>query len=209
MQILIFGASGRTGQELVKQALALGHNVMAFVRNPAKLSITHDNLEIFQGDIVDYQMVDAAVKGQDAVLSALGASSPFKFDKPVVDGMINIIKAMENNNVSRLIYLSAIIVKESRKYAGVLGRLLSPVLLRNEIAGHEAREQLIKRSRLDWTIVRPAKFSDNGSKTDYRSGLNIRANGITDNISRDDTADFMIRQLNDPTFIRNTPIVMY
>src|SRR4030095_16359266 len=118
MNILIYGASGATGHELVKQALEQGHNVTAFVRNPSKLKITHNNLKIIQGDVINYQLVEDAVKGQDAVLCALGASSPFKYDKSIVDGASNIIKAMETNNVSRFIYMSFVGVKESRNTAG-------------------------------------------------------------------------------------------
>jgi putative NADH-flavin reductase len=75
MNILVYGASGATGHELVKQALAQGHNVTAFARNPSKLKIGHDKLKVIQGDVINYQLVEGAVKGLDAVLSALGAAS--------------------------------------------------------------------------------------------------------------------------------------
>ena len=75
MNIFIFGASGATGNELVNQALALGHNVTAFVHNPSKLKIRHDNLKVVQGDVINYQLVEGTVKGQNAIISALGATS--------------------------------------------------------------------------------------------------------------------------------------
>src|SRR6266487_771820 len=146
MNVIIFGASGKTGNKLVRQALAQGHAVTAFVRNPSKLNITHNNLKIIQGDVSNYQIVADAVKGHDAVLSALGAASPFKYDQSVVDGISNIIRAMETNGISRLIYMSAINVKESRNNAGLLIKLIAPILLRTESAGHEARENIIKQS---------------------------------------------------------------
>ena len=114
MNILIFGASGATGHELVQKALAQGHIVTAFVRNPAKLIIRHDKLRLMEGDVKDYASVENAVKGQEATLSALGASSPFKLDLTVIDGVKNIIKAMEQADVWRFIYLSFLGVRESR-----------------------------------------------------------------------------------------------
>ena len=130
MNILIFGASGRTGHELVKQALA--KDIPAFVRKMDKLTIAHANLKIVQGELSDYRKIVDCIKGHDAVLSALGASSPYTFDQSVVDGMINIVAAMEQADVKRLIYLSGIVVDESRKNAGLLIMCLEPILLRTE-----------------------------------------------------------------------------
>jgi len=209
MNILIFGASGATGQELVKQALAQGHLVTAFVRNPSKLKINHDNLKVIQGDVINYQLVEEAVKGQVAVLSALGASSPFKYDQSIVDGMGNIIKAMETNGVSRFIYMSFVGVKESRNTAGFVIKYIAPRLLSTEIAGHEAREKMIKQSQLKWTIVRSPTLTNGKQIAQFRSGEEVTSKGFTVTISRADVADFMLRQLTDNTFLIKTPSVMY
>src|SRR5690349_17106392 len=120
MKIIIFGASGKTGTYLVKQALEAGHMVSAFVRNPSKLQITHQNLKTIQGNIVDYNFVEKVIKDHDVVFSTLGAASPFKYDQSVVDGMGNIVKAMESTQVKRLVYMSAINVSESRGNAGIM-----------------------------------------------------------------------------------------
>ena len=209
MKILIFGASGATGHELVNQALTQGHIVTAFIRNPSKLKIKHDNLIVIQGDVIHYPLVENAVKGQDAVLSALGASSPFKYDQSVVDGANNIIKAMETNNISRFIYMSFVGVKESRHTAGFVIKYIAPKLLSTEVAGHESREKLIKQSQLKWTIVRAPTLSNGKHIAQFRSGEEISSKGFTVMISRADVADFMLRQLTDTTFIRRTPSVMY
>lgn len=209
MNILIYGASGATGHELVKQALAQGHIVKAFVRNPSKLKIIHDNLEVVQGDVINYKLVEDSVKGQDAVLCALGASSPFKYDKSIVDGTGNILKAMETNNVSRFIYMSFVGVKESRNTAGFVIKYIAPKLLSSEVAGHEAREIMIKQSKLKWTIVRAPTLTNGKHLGKFRSGEEISSKGFTVTISRADVADFMIRQLTDNTFLGKTPSVMY
>ena len=209
MKLLIFGASGQTGRELVRQALVMRHHVKAFVRNPDKLKINGDQLQVVKGDVTDINSVAEAMNECDAVLSALGAASPMKYDQSVVDGIDNIVKTMESKGVKRLIYMSAINVSESRPNAGPLIRFLSKTLLRSETAGHEARENLIRKSGLDWTFVRPGKLSNGAHTRNYRTGSSIKAKGIAATISRADVADFMLNLLGDPSSARKAPLVMY
>jgi putative NADH-flavin reductase len=209
MNILVFGASGATGHHLVRQALAGGHAVTAFVRDPARLKVAHPALNVMQGDVVDYDLVEQAVKGQDAVLSALGASSPFRFDQAVVAGINNIIKAMEANGVARLIYMSFAGVKESRTRAGFVIKKIAPKILSTEIAGHETRETMIRRSRLAWTIVRPPTLTNGKRHAQFRAGEDICSVGFVVTMSRADVADFMLRQLEDERNIKKAPLVLY
>ena len=209
MIILIFGASGKTGQHLVSQALDKGNIVTAFVRNPDKIKMQHPNLKIVQGNVIDYEKVEEAIKGQDAVLSALGASSPFKFDQSVVDGTANIIKAMQAQHVDRLIYMSFIGVKESRKAGGFVIKYIAPTILSTEISGHEAREKMVVQSPLQWTIVRPATLTNGKQKGNYRSGEEIASKGFTATISRADVANFMLQVLNDKKYLQKKPGIMY
>ena len=78
MKLLVLGASGGTGKQLVQQALGQGHLVTAFVRDPAKIEVPHPNLRVVRGDVLQPDTVEAAVAGQDAVLSALGTRLPVK-----------------------------------------------------------------------------------------------------------------------------------
>ena len=103
MKIIVFGASGRTGHHLVSQALVQGHHVTAFVRNPARLRVTGDHLRIVEGNVLQYDLVSNAIVGQDAVLSTLGAASPFRYDAIGVEGMGNVVKAMQQAGVHRLV----------------------------------------------------------------------------------------------------------
>jgi putative NADH-flavin reductase len=207
--VIIFGASGKTGQELTIQALAMGYIVTAFVRNPLKLKITHDNLKVIQGSISDFEKVSLAIKGQDAVLSALGAASPFKFDQSVIDGTENIIKALKIEGTSRFIYMSFIGVKESRNTSGFVIKYIAPRLLSTEIAGHEARESMIKQSGLNWVIVRAATLTNGKHTGQYRRGEGVLAKGFPVSISRADVADFMLNQVTDDSFLRKAPGIMY
>jgi putative NADH-flavin reductase len=209
MKILIYGASGKTGHELVKQALERGHDVTAFVRTPSKMKITHRHLKIFQGDIVNSRNVSESIKGHDVVFSTLGAASPFKYDSSVVDGMGNIIQAMEENNVMRFIYMSFVGIKETQNKAGFVIRYIAPKLLSSEIAGHTAREKMIKESHLQWTIVRAPTLTNGKHTQQFRTGEDISSGGFTVTISRADVADCMLRQLSDQKFLRKTSLVLY
>jgi putative NADH-flavin reductase len=210
MNLLVFGASGGTGRELVRQALAQGHVVTAFARDPAKLDINHANLRVAQGDVADYAAVERAVKNQDAVICALGSSTPLRRDPILIEGVRNIIDAMERTGGRRLIYLSFLGVRNGRNQLSFLGKyIVAPLVLRNVVADHEAKERLIKQSRLNWTIVRAPRLT-NGQRTGaYRSGEGIGANSIIPTISRADVADFMLKQLTSDTYLRKAPGVMY
>ena len=209
-KLVIFGASGATGRALVGQALAKGHEVTAFIRTPGKLDVRHDCLRLVQGDVKDQAAVERAVSGNEAVLSTLGVSTPLKHDPAVVQGVGHIVQAMERSGPARLIYLSFLGVRDGRHQLGfLLGNILAPLVLRNEVADHEAKEKLIQHSKLDWTIVRPPKMTGGPRTGIYRNGTDIRTRSIFPTIAREDVADFMLRQLDDHTNIRKTMTVMH
>jgi putative NADH-flavin reductase len=208
MHILIFGASGATGQHLVRQALDKQYFVTAFVRHTRKISIKHELLKQLQGNIIDYEVVRKAMSNQDAVISVLGAKSAFKYDQSVVDGVGNIIRAMESTGVKRFIYLSFLGVKESRKDAGFFIRHIAPKLLRTEIAGHGAREKLIRQSNLDYTIVQAPKLTNGKQKSIYKSGESLTSRAFVISLSRADTAEFMLKQLTDNDYLRKAVRLM-
>lgn len=209
MNILIFGASGATGHNLVSQALTQKHLVTAFVRSPSKLPIRDENMKIFQGDVTDYQRVNEAILNQEAVISALGASTPFKRDFTLIRGIQNIVTAMMEQKVRRFIYQSFLGVKEYRGELGFLIDKIVPVLLKNSITDHEAKEDLIIKSNLDWTIVRPPLLTNGSFKGSYREGDHIKSSSIFPSISRADVAHFMLSQLTDKKYLHKKPRIMY
>ena len=212
MKLLIFGATGGTGRALVVQALEQGHRVTAFVRNPAAITMKHDNLAIVPGDILDYASVERAVEGQDAVLSALG-TKVLRKNTIISDGTRNIITAMEKYDVKRFVCESALSIGDSRPQQKQLGLfyniIIIPLLLRNMFQDKEAQERYIMQSTLDWVIVRPGILT-NGPRTGvYRSGFSATDTSIKAKISRADVADFMLKQLTDDTYVRKTPGLSY
>jgi len=115
MNLVLFGATGKTGLEVVKQSLAKGDVVTAFVRDPSKLELEHENLKVIQGDIFEVASVGQAIQGQDAVVCALG-SSELKKTTVRAEGTKNIIQGMKENKVKRLVIISAMGVEK----AGIL-----------------------------------------------------------------------------------------
>lgn len=206
MNVLIFGATGGTGRELVKQALEQGHTVTGFSRHAKELATEFPDLKVVEGDVADMATVESAVRGQDAVVSALGSSS-LKHNPALIKGVENIVKAMEQHNVRRLVYQSSLGVGESRNQVNFLVRyIVIPLVLRNAIADHTEKERIIKQSNLDWVIVRPAGLTDDDRTGNYKFGETIEFGG---KISRADVADFMLKQLQDDTCLKKTPGISY
>ena len=112
MKITVFGPSGGTGKQLVEQALAMGYEVVVYARNPSKLNTSNEHLTVIQGELSDAASIETAIKGADAVLSALGPRGGSK-NKPLTQGMQNIIASMKNQGVRRLIITSTLSAKDA------------------------------------------------------------------------------------------------
>jgi putative NADH-flavin reductase len=207
MKIVIFGSTGGTGKELVKQGLELDYEVTAFARTPEKLDeFKHEKLKIVCGDVFNYKDVEKAIIGQDAVLSALG-NPTLKPNNTTSEGTRNIVKAMQTHNVRRFICETSLGVGDSREQAGFFfSKIIIPILLKNAIADKEIQEQIVRESDLDWTIVRPGGLKDSPKTSKYRTGLD---KSISGNISRADVAEFMLKQIKSDEFLRKTPAICY
>ena len=192
MKVAIFGATGGTGIELVKQALERGHSVTAFVRNPARLADKGDGLIVMTGDIHDVASVERCIQGQDAVLCALGARD-LKKTMIRTDGTVNIISAMKQNNVKRLFVVSAMGVGDSWDSLSMINKLFFALLLKSTREDHEAQEAAVKDSGLDWTIIRPSGLVDKPRTGAYNVGEHIRAK--MSKIARADVADLILNNL--------------
>lgn len=207
MKVAIFGATGSVGREAVKQALELGHEVTALVRDPSKVQITNDKLTLIQGDVLDPASVEKAVQGQDALLCILGAGRKGTIRS---EGTKNIIRAMEKAGVRRLICQSSLGVGDSRGNLNFWWKyVMFGLLLRPAYADHVRQEEFVKQSDLDWTIIRPAAFTDGPRTGEYRHGFSADEKAATLKISRADVADFLLKQLTDDTYLRKTPGLSY
>ena len=207
MKILIFGATGGTGRELVSQGLKAGHTVTAFARNEGALE-KQDNLRVFAGDALSRQDVSAAIAGQEAVLSALGSRSLAKSDL-LERSMENILAGMRQHSVRRLIVLGASgALHDADKNLSLPQRamfsLVSATILKQPFLSQAAMQRLIEASDADWTIVQPPRLTDAPRTGKYRVAADaLPAKGTR--IPRADVAAFMLQQLGTTEWVRRSP----
>lgn len=209
MIVIIFGASGATGEHLVQQALAQNHLVTAFARRPESVvAAPAPNLTIIKGDIHDAPAVSAAIAGHDAVVSALGARNLGRSDVLEV-GIRNILAGMKAHGVRRIIVLGASgALPGAVKHQGLATRmflqLIGATLLREPFRSQRDQEQLLAASDTQYTIVRPPRLLNRPPIGSYRVQEDgLPSGGLT--IPRADVADFMLRQLIDKDWVRKAP----
>jgi putative NADH-flavin reductase len=207
VKVLIIGATGATGQILMREALAQGHEVTALARNPSAVAPEDPGLRVLQGNALEVSSVEAAVAGQDAVLSALGTRS----SRPTTlfsESTQNVISAMNKHGVRRLVCITGIGVGDSKGHVGFLyDRIIRPFVVKNIYDDKERQEEAIKQSDLDWVIVRPARLTDEPAKGEYKVFLGGSYKAKT--ISRADVADFMLAQLTENTYVGKMPVISY
>ncbi len=210
MKLLIIGATGGTGRALVEQALERGHNVTAFVRNPAGPAVQHDRLVVARGDILDPASVEAAVRGQDAVLCALGHKRWFYPNRILSDGTGHLIRAMESLGVRRLVCETSLGIGDTWGRMGAYYTLFVGVFILPFYFFDKLRqERLIRASSLDWVIVRPGALTNGAKRGRLRHGTDVGHWLWTVRISRADVAGFMLDQLTDDAYLRRTPGVSW
>jgi putative NADH-flavin reductase len=203
MRIAVFGATGASGRQIVEQALASGHEVVAFARNPNALKISHPQLKVIQGDAQDAARVSQAIAGQDAVLSAIGINRRSSINI-CTDSTRNIIAGMREHGVRRLIILSAYGASETKdtaRYSKVLRFFIG-----KRVEDKDRQEELVRASSLDWVLVRPPLLTNGKERGRYRVGFDIPIK-LFSSVSRADVAAFMLKQLTDDTYLRQAPTI--
>jgi putative NADH-flavin reductase len=201
-RILVLGATGGTGQEVVAQALEQGHAVTAFARRPERMRRSHERLRFVAGDVTQAGGALAeAVRGQDAVISALGQGSRLRSEDLFTRSTPRIVEAMERNGISRLIVTSAYGVGDTWRDVPPLPRILIRVFLRDLYADKERGERTLRQSPLDWTLVYPTTLTGGPRTGRSRAGERLALRGLP-RISRADVAAFLLAQVDDRTYVR-------
>ena len=212
MKVTVFGATGRIGEQVVRQALDAGHKVTAVVRDPARFDVIHPALEVVAvPGLTDPELLRPALDGSDAAISGVGPRG--RKDGPVSSTATRgILRAMEASGVRRFVAVSAVPVgplPEGESF--VNRRILLPfmgVFARDVYADLAAMEDEIRRSATEWTIVRPPKLVNKPLTGKYRTcvGGNV-PRGYS--ISRADVAHAMLAALDDPATVRQAVGVSY
>jgi len=200
MKLLVLGATGGTGLEIVRQATQRGHHITAFVRSPEKLKPFNGRINLEQGNLLDSIQLEKVIQGHDAVLSAFGPRVPVsKTDAHLLEQFATgLTQAMLHTAVRRVVVESvAFLFKEAIiPPAYFLGRLFFPGM----VADASAMENVFEESGLDWTMARPPELTDKPYTGKYR----VREGRLPlfgFRISRADVADFMLTAVEDRCLI--------
>ncbi|WP_410575192.1 NAD(P)-dependent oxidoreductase [Amycolatopsis sp. cmx-4-61] len=210
-KLVIFGANGATGHAIVEQALHAGHHVRAVVRNPDTFRRVPEELqpalEIVKGDVLDHDDVHAAIRGQDAVISAIGPSGTHS------GGLYSrsarhFVTAMAAENVARIVVLSSSGVRRGDPHHPLWYRALARTVMRELYGDMETMENILERSELSWTAVRPSRIIDEPVSGGYRIGDNENPEGGT-TINRSDLARFVLQAATEDTWSRRRPTLAH
>ena len=205
----LFGATGGIGLQLARRALAAGHRVRALVRDPAKLDAIqpHARLEVLRGDATDPDAVRRTVRGADAVLCALGAPALSR-SRVRSAGTAAIVDAMKAEGVDRIVAVSVFGVFETRATLPFFLRyIIFPLYLSRAVADHERQEEVLQRSGLRWTAVRPPNLVDT-DETDVVHGPGS-VDGMTMTVSRHAVAAFMLDQVDRDDYVGTAPSISF
>jgi putative NADH-flavin reductase len=206
-KLLVLGATGGTGRLIVSQASARGHQVTALVRSSEKASDLK-GASLIVGDVRDENALREALKGQDAVVSALGTpASPFREVTLLSIATRALVNAMKAEHVSRLVCITGIGAGDSAGHGGFLfDNVIFPLLLKKVYADKNRQEAIIRNSGLDWILIRPSVLNDKPSRGSVRALTDLSDfHGGT--ISREDVATFVLDQLHTDAWLHHSPLI--
>jgi putative NADH-flavin reductase len=210
MKMLVIGATGGTGRCVVENALQAGHEVTALARSPQKIALQHERLRIVQGDVLHADAVLRAMRGQQAVICALGPAAGTAPGTIISEGSRNILLAMSQAGVRRLVFQSGIMVGEGLGLSAInrflLGifRSLNRALYEDKVRA----EKLIRESGLDWIIVRPPKLKHMPGRGGYRLGQALNVS-LPAGLAHADVADFMVKSASADVHLRQLVEIGY
>ena len=208
MKLLIFGATGGTGKLVVEQALTSGNDVVAYVRNPTKLNLQDEHLEVIQCELSEEESIARAMQGVDAVISTLGPRARQK-GRPITQGMQIILAAMQVQGVRRLIITSTLSARDPNDALDSNTKRMVAIV---KIVMQSAYEDIVqvaeavRASDRDWTIIRLSLLNNKPKSGNVRAGL-VSKGEVGTSISRADLADFLLKQVVDAKYLRQAPAI--
>ncbi|MBT8334765.1 MAG: SDR family oxidoreductase [Deltaproteobacteria bacterium] len=209
MKILIIGASRGIGKALMECALEENNEVTVLARNPSKITANHTQLSVLEGDILNLNSITSALKGQDAVCSCIGCPITFKPVDLFSRGAENIVTALTGERGKKYVTVTGIGAGDSKGHGGFLyDKIFNPLFLKTIYQDKDREEAIIKSSPLDWLIVRPAGLT-NGPRTSIYHAINDMSGVTMKRISRRDVADFILKELQEPSNFGKTPLLTY
>ncbi|MBS0125115.1 NAD(P)-dependent oxidoreductase [Thetidibacter halocola] len=209
MRILVIGASRGIGRAVVDAALEAGHSVRALARHVERIE-PRDRLETLAGDATDAAVLRQAIDGVDAVVMTLGIRESVAMlwqDVTLFStATAALVPLMEKNGPRRLIAVTGIGAGDSRAALSGPERCGHRIIFSKPYRDKTRQEEIIRASRLDWTLVRPTILTNNRASGDYRVMVEPK-DWRMGMISRADVADYVIRALQDPATIGTAPVL--
>lgn len=215
MKVFLFGATGGTGKQILKQLIEAGHHVKALVRNPSKLRedfplSIKDGLEIIQGELYETDKLTHELEGCEVVISALGTGKDNSYTEVYSQGGKNILKAMRASDAKKLITITSGLIDMSDPSTDnfFMNRIMRPNF--NKVYYDQTRWETIldETHDIDWICVRPTNLTNKPFMGEYRVNLNhCPKKGWK--ISRADLADFIVKQVNSNEYVHKKPVVAY
>lgn len=211
MNVTVFGATGGVGAQVVDQLRSRGHQVTAYVRNPAKVPAKWGNdVTVVSGELSDASAIERAVQGADAVVSALGPNLSRKaVGLPLVEGTRNVVAAMQRHGVRRYVGIgtpSLLDPRESGTWQTRLAMFMAKTFLRRAYDELLGMSEIVMSAGLDWTIVRFLAPKDGPAKGRLRHGF-YGSDKLGFNVTRADIAAFVAAQIDDARFIGAAPAI--
>jgi len=201
VKLIVFGATGGTGQCLVEQAIAAGHEVTVFVR---RANAEMSRARVVSGDVLDRASVAEAIAGHDVVVSALG-TRPWRHVDICSGGIASIIPAMQSAGVKRVIAMSSQGVGDSPM--GFFGKVGAAMFLAKAFRDKHAMEVMLADSDRDWIVVRPGFLTNGAARGTWRTDVDGAIVG--GKIARADVAAFMLQQLTSDDWLRKRPVIVW
>lgn len=200
MIITILGASGKTGKEVLSQALALGHQVRVLIRRQDGVSADVRTTSII-GDATKVADVVEAIRGSDVVISALGAPGMGRTDL-MTKAVSALHEASKETGVKRVILMSSFLAEESRQFSFGLRLLVKP-LMKHIVADKVESERLLRESGFNWTIVYPTTLKD-GPSAPVRVVSKEEVVTMGHGISRASVATWMLEEVKNNAYAKKS-----
>jgi putative NADH-flavin reductase len=210
VKLVIFGATGGTGKQLVERALAAGHDVTAAARRPEAIETKHDKLRVVKADVLDPAQVADAIAGAEVVLSAIGPANNKKPGTLMSEGTRHMLAGCQQHGVRKFVFESGLMVGDGRGLGPFAKMAVGTFRWLNKALTAEKRiaEAAIRESGLDWVIVRPGNLDHSPPTGKYKTGVDLRINPAK-KLSHSDVAAFMLTAAGDPALVHTVQDIGY
>lgn len=209
MHIALFGGSGRSGVEFIPRALRAGHSITTLARTPSKVTYTDSNLKVLAGDVTNAEDVAETIEGADVVVSLLGQTKGGRDDVQTM-GTRHMVDAMKDRQINRIVSMSGgglPYEKDEPKFIDKAFRGVMGLFFKSVIRDATDHADVLRRSGLDWTIVRAPRLVEEADRGDYKVGYVGTTGG--NKISRGDVADFILKITEEGTYGRDMPFISW